>query len=471
MSTGRSKIKRIGGLLLVAVVSLMMLFGSGTTVSAAEFTQTDSMGLVVTGNAVKGRQGFNGNILYLTNDQMEKIKNSESTEGFGIGDCWMGDTVYSSHDPHGTAGHYHYERVKGIDVKALLTAAGVNTSKVKTLYCSTTDNYPSVLSANVFSGRYYYPPGSSSKSGSRYPVIAMYRSESSSETSAGAALPGEAEKLASGENVFVFGQKTALEDNNCLFAKHADALIVDPDSFTDRIDSGNISGILRINDLMHLGIFTASYTYTDGTDTVTDNVKGEPLSKVISALGMSSAEQSSDTAALAVTSSDGSVVETIPLDKVSGAFAAWDYTDGKTASSSQKTQFMVYTDGESAAESVMLNARTLSFVTFSGKIVGTSSNINSIGKTTLSTAKYKKTRSAVVKWKKTKNAAGYQIAYSASSKFKNKKTITVLSGRATSKTISKLAKKTYNFKIRAYKTVDGNKVYGKYSSVKKVKIK
>ena len=68
---------------------------------------------------------------------------------------------------------------------------------------------------------------------------------------------------------------------------------------------------------------------------------------------------------------------------------------------------------------------------------------------------------------KTTGASGYQIAYSRS-KNKGFKTVTAKS----SKTITKLSrKKAYYIKVRAYKVVDGKKVYGSYSSVKMIKTK
>ena len=68
---------------------------------------------------------------------------------------------------------------------------------------------------------------------------------------------------------------------------------------------------------------------------------------------------------------------------------------------------------------------------------------------------------------KATGASGYQVAYSTS---KNKGYKTVTSG--SKKTISKLKKKkTYYIKVRAYKTVNGKKIYGSYSTVKKVKTK
>ena len=85
------------------------------------------------------------------------------------------------------------------------------------------------------------------------------------------------------------------------------------------------------------------------------------------------------------------------------------------------------------------------------------------------TAKNTKGRKLTANWKKASNADGYQIQYAPNKKFKKAKRKTV---KSTSVTIKKLKKKTtYFVRVRAYKAVDGKKVYGKWSSVKKVKIK
>lgn len=99
-------------------------------------------------------------------------------------------------------------------------------------------------------------------------------------------------------------------------------------------------------------------------------------------------------------------------------------------------------------------------------------NIKAPGKPSIKSAKNIKGKKVVLKLKKkVKGAKGYQITYATNSKFtKGKKNIYMTS---TSKTITKLKKgKTYYVKVRAYKkNSKGEKVYGKYSNVKKVKIK
>lgn len=76
-----------------------------------------------------------------------------------------------------------------------------------------------------------------------------------------------------------------------------------------------------------------------------------------------------------------------------------------------------------------------------------------------------------VKIKKVAGATKYQIKYSTSKKFKKKKTKIVTTKKRTY-TLKKLnPKKKYYIKVRAFKKVDGEKVYGKWSKKKKVAVR
>ena len=96
-------------------------------------------------------------------------------------------------------------------------------------------------------------------------------------------------------------------------------------------------------------------------------------------------------------------------------------------------------------------------------------------KVTISRAVKSGSTSVQVTWKKaasTSACSGYQVVLATNSGFtKGVKKVTV-SGRSTAtKKVTGLSKgKTYYVKVRAYKTVNGVKVYGAYSSVKKVKL-
>ena len=77
-----------------------------------------------------------------------------------------------------------------------------------------------------------------------------------------------------------------------------------------------------------------------------------------------------------------------------------------------------------------------------------------------------------VTYKKVSGATSYKVTYSTSKKFKKAKTVTVKSGKTVKKTISKLkSKKTYYVKVCAVKKVKGKSYTGKWSAVKKVKVK
>ena len=93
-----------------------------------------------------------------------------------------------------------------------------------------------------------------------------------------------------------------------------------------------------------------------------------------------------------------------------------------------------------------------------------------VAKASLTSAKNSKSKQILLKYKKVSGAKGYEISYSTDKKFK--KAVTKKNTAKTSYTISKLKKrKTYYVRIRAYKVDStGKKVYGKYSSVKKIKI-
>ena len=92
-----------------------------------------------------------------------------------------------------------------------------------------------------------------------------------------------------------------------------------------------------------------------------------------------------------------------------------------------------------------------------------------LSKVILRVPKNKKGRKLVVRWNAVKDAKGYQLQYALNKKFKKKKSIQTKKTKYTIKKLKK--KKTYYIRVRAYKMNGKKKVYGKWSTVKKVKIR
>ena len=91
------------------------------------------------------------------------------------------------------------------------------------------------------------------------------------------------------------------------------------------------------------------------------------------------------------------------------------------------------------------------------------------GKAKISKAKYKKKRKIYIKLKKVAGANGYNIRYSDSKKFDGYYDKYTKKKKITLKKLDKHTK--YYIKVRAYKKTTGGKLFGKWSKVKKVKVK
>ena len=98
------------------------------------------------------------------------------------------------------------------------------------------------------------------------------------------------------------------------------------------------------------------------------------------------------------------------------------------------------------------------------------SKVSAPGKAAITSLTNSKKGILAVKYKKVSGAAGYEICYSTSKTMKSAKKVTSTS---LTKSISKLKKgRTYYVRVHAYKTDSlKNKVYGNYSSIKKITLK
>lgn len=100
------------------------------------------------------------------------------------------------------------------------------------------------------------------------------------------------------------------------------------------------------------------------------------------------------------------------------------------------------------------------------------SQYTSIAKPKLNSAKSTSKKKIKASWSKVGGASGYQVMWSTYKNFsKNYKTKSV-KAKYSSKTVTTAqSKKIYYVRVRAYKTINGKKVYSQWSSTKKVKTK
>ena len=92
-------------------------------------------------------------------------------------------------------------------------------------------------------------------------------------------------------------------------------------------------------------------------------------------------------------------------------------------------------------------------------------------KVTLKSVKPAK-KSLLVKWNKVKGISGYELQYGLNKKFTKGQKIVKVKGSKISKKVKKLSsKKKYYVRIRAYKTIKGGIIYGRWSKIKGKKVK
>nr|MBQ8252065.1 Ig-like domain-containing protein [Lachnospiraceae bacterium] len=146
-----------------------------------------------------------------------------------------------------------------------------------------------------------------------------------------------------------------------------------------------------------------------------------------------------------------------------------------TYSAGEATEWMVYWKSSDASVATVTNyglvealkPGTATITVYNGNI--SASCVVTVTPSKVKVSSYKETgkNKTQLKWKKADGATGYEIyrATSENGKYKKAKTITKASTvKATLKAYT--GSKAYYYKVRAYKTISGKKVYGAFSSVK-----
>lgn len=181
---------------------------------------------------------------------------------------------------------------------------------------------------------------------------------------------------------------------------------------------------------------------------------------------------------ISVKSQDTSWVE-VKWNKVTGASGYEVYMatskDGKytkIATIKGNSTLNYKKTGLKAGTAYYLKARPYVAVDGTNYYGGYSGAVNAITKLVAPTLKVKAgSEKATLSWNKVAGASGYEVYMAASKNGTYRKITTIKKGTTVTYTKKGLrANRTYYFKVRAYKTVDGKNVYSKYSSNKSIKI-
>ncbi len=149
-----------------------------------------------------------------------------------------------------------------------------------------------------------------------------------------------------------------------------------------------------------------------------------------------------------------------------GDWSAWsdsEYVSSTTRNVEKRTVYrsrtLVSASESSTTNKTTENSKTTTKVVFNKKGVITS-------------IKSPKAKTITIKWKKISGASGYQCYFSKKKSFKSHTIGRTFGKKKTKTTINFFSsKKTYYAKIRPFKKVNGKKVYGVWSKVKKIKVK
>lgn len=137
------------------------------------------------------------------------------------------------------------------------------------------------------------------------------------------------------------------------------------------------------------------------------------------------------------------------------------------------SQYTTYFVNKKLSKGKTYYYKVYAYRTYKGsKGIGAPASITTSTKPTtpkISSAKNSAKKTAKVTWKKATGASRYELYFSTKKTKGYKKAYTGTKLSYTKKSLKK--GKTYYFKVRAYRTVNGKKIYGSYSSPKSVKIK
>lgn len=463
--------------IITPIAMLLFIFVMLTAVSQQVHAQgtDDGPGLVIMGNDVNGTEGFRKNIIYLTKQQNESMKESRDPLSYGLGDCWISDMRYSSYDNHGTGG-WHYSIADGLDVRKLTDAVtGGKAASLKSVKIYSSDSYDTVLDFSYVDDMMYYAPGDQTGIPSAHPMIAYYKTTCEADDQEhGIEPPGPAVKLPEGGETYVYGQngsgKGPRDDNNCHYIKNVNAVVV-PGDFTCFVRSGNTGySPVTFKDIVCSGNEIRTYSINDGSSDIEYNVRGISLRSVIGKLNIDRYMPDYADIMIRAESSDGSAIE-LSRDQIDTSLVAWGFADGRQTPAEQTEYMALYTKDKDGNCNVLYNFSRVTITDRDGNVltevpqkpVEAPAAVTGIKVSSVSYNSVKLT------WSKSENATGYAV-YRSVKKSSGYSRVSKNSLTSTSFTDRSLKTgSTYYYKVKALRT-EGNMTaessFSKYISAK-----
>jgi hypothetical protein len=317
----------------------------------------EATGLVIGGAGITQGMGLLRNFVYLTQDQVNAIKDNKSVDELGLGDFWMSPTLYSSYHNHGTP-EYNYTLAEGINLKTALTALGADvTSSSVDIEAKGSDGYDAMVS-DAFgkdgSRNYIAPDGTIGVSVD--PALMFYAGVvATSNPDSGTELPTTTEAITNTNPRFIYGQKYVTESNNCLFVENTVKIRVGSDVPAFIVTKESTTKTISLSDIALLGIYRTSYSWDNSGTQVTQDTVGVPLNVLLDNLGINVSSDSY--LVINVNAGSGTIISnrTISYSEISQCLVAYDVFENSQRITDCVQPLRIYCPGETQSSVLIEN--------------------------------------------------------------------------------------------------------------------
>lgn len=466
--------------IIAPVIALMFILGSLPLMSQQAHAQetADRPGLVIMGDGVNGTEGFRKNIIYLTTEQNETMKENCDPQNYGLGDCWISNRRYSSYDNHGTGG-WHYSIADGLDVMKLTDAVtGGKAASLDVVRIYSSDTYGTKLRFSDISKMMYYPPGAGEERLSDPPMIAYYKTTNETDDPYKGIEPdGPAAKLPSDGATYIYGQdgqgKGSTDDNNCHYIKNVNTVVTGDFEFFVR-SSNSKYATLSLKDIVNKSTDKGSFDLTQSSgETVIHNVRGMSMETAAEMLGIDKFMPDYADIRIQAVSSSGETLS-ISREQLKDCIVAWGFSDDRETPAEQTGYLAFYTKDSDGSGRVLYDLSRINITDENGNLLtqvpqkpaGPVKAPAAVTGLKVSSIAYD---SVKLTWTKSENATGYDVYRSTkkSSGYSKVNKTPVTSMSFNSKSLKTGTK--YYYKVKALRT-EGTETaesgYSKYVSAR-----